>query len=117
VPGARATQNEQLVEKLKAAHGASRSTYRSPKIYRQLRQQGEQVNHKRVARLMKEHGSRAKRVKKFTPTTDSRHSLPVAEKVLGRHFRVPCPEAVWTSNITYIWTAEGWLYLVLFLDL
>jgi putative transposase len=117
VPGARATQHEQLVEKIKAAHGASRSTYGSPKIYRQLRQQGEQVNDKRVARLMKEHGIRAKRVKKFTQTTDSRHSLPVAENVLGRHLRVPCPDAVWTSDITYIWTDECWLYLVVFLDL
>lgn len=117
VPGTRATQNKQLVEKIKAAHGASRSTYGSPKIYRQLRQQGEQVNHKRVARLMKEYGIRAKRVKKFTQTTDSQHSLPVAENVLGRDFRVACPDMVWTSDITYIWTDEGWLYLVVFLDL
>ncbi len=117
MPGARATQNQQLVEKIKAAHGASRSTYGSPKIYRKLRQQGEQVNHKRVARLMKEHGIRAKRVKKFTQTTDSRHSLPVCENVLGRDFRVARPNEVWTSDITYIWTDEGWLYLVVFLDL
>ena len=116
-PFTRATQNARLVEKIKAAHGASRSTYGSPKIYRQLRQQGAQVNHKRVARLMKEHGIRAKRVKKFTQTTDSRHSLPVAENILGREFRVARPDAVWTSDITYIWTAEGWLYLVVFLDL
>jgi transposase InsO family protein len=116
-PGMRAMQNERLVEKIKAAHGASRSTYGSPKIYRQLRQQGEQVNHKRVARLMKEHGVRAKRAKKFTQTTDSRHSLPVSENILGRDFRVARPDAVWTSDITYIWTDEGWLYLVVFLDL
>lgn len=66
---------------------------------------------------MKEHGIKAKRVKKFTRTTDSRHSLPVAENVLERNFWVMRPDEVWTSDITYIWTDEGWLYLVVFLDL
>ncbi|MCA1593700.1 MAG: IS3 family transposase [Acidobacteria bacterium] len=117
MPGTRATQNERLVEKIKAAHGASRSTYGSPKIYRQLRQQGEQVNHKRIARLMKERGIRAKWAKKFAWTTDSRHSLPVAENIPGRDFRVARLDAVWTSDITYLWMDEGWLYLAVFLDL
>jgi transposase InsO family protein len=116
-PSARAEENERLVEKIKAAHAESRARYGSPKIHRLLRREGERVNHKRVARLMKEHGIRAKRAKKFTRTTDSRHSLPVAENVLGRKFKVERPDKVWTSDITYIWTDEGWLYLVVFLDL
>jgi len=106
-----------LRERLKAAHAASRSTYGSPKGYRKLRHDGETVNHKRVERLMKEHGIKAKRVKKFTWTMTYRHSLPVAANVLARNFSVARPDAVWASDITYIWTAEGWLYLTVFLDL
>jgi len=116
-PSARDAENERLMEKIKATHAGSRSTYGSPKIYRKLRRDGERVNHKRVARLMKEQGITARRVKKFKRTTDSRHSLPVAENILARDFKATRPDAVWTSDITYIWTDEGWLYLVVFLDL
>lgn len=112
-PSQRATENERLVEKIKALHARSRRTYGSPKMYQSLRRTGEIVNHKRVARLMKAHSIRAKRVKKFRVTTDSRHSLPIAENVLARNFTVSRPDEVWTSDITYIWTNEGWLYLVL----
>jgi putative transposase len=62
-------------------------------------------------------GIKAKRVKKSRRTTDSGHSLPVAENVLARDFKAMRPDEVWTSDITYIWTEEGWLYLVVFLDL
>jgi putative transposase len=114
----RAQENERLLMKIKALHSTSRATYGSPKIYRRLRQQGERVNHKRVARLMREHAIRAKRVKSFrTATTDSRHGLPVAENLLARQFTRTRPNEAWTSDITYLWTAEGWLYLVVFLDL
>ena len=116
-PSSRAAENELLVEKIKAIHSASRRTYGSPKVYRRLRRDGEQVNHKRVARLMRNHDIRAKRAKKFRHTTDSRHSLPVADNVLARNFQTARPDEVWTSDITYIWTDEGWLYLVVFLDL
>jgi transposase InsO family protein len=116
-PSARATENERLMEKIKATHTTSRATYGSPKIYRKLRRDGERVNHKRVARLMKEQGIKAKRVKKFKRTTDSRHSLPVAENVLACDFTATRLDEVWTSDITYVWTAEGWLYLAVFLDL
>jgi putative transposase len=82
-----------------------------------LRRDGEVVNHKRVERLMREAGIRAKRARKYKRATDSRHSLPVAENVLAREFTVARPNEVWTSDITYVWTLEGWLYLVVFLDL
>jgi len=114
---ARDQENERLLEKIKAAHAKSRGIYGSPKIYRELRREGLSVNHKRVERLMKEEGIKAKRVKKSRRTTDSRHSLPVAENVLAREFTASRPDEVWTSDITYVWTAEGWLYLVVFLDL
>src|SRR5947209_14042400 len=66
---------------------------------------------------MKEEGIKAKRVKKSKRMTDSRHSLPVAGNALAREFKATPPNEVWTSEITYIWTAERWLYLVVFLDL
>jgi len=114
----RTRENERLLKEIIAIHGASRATYGSPKIHRRLRQQGERVNHKRVARLMRENAIRAKRVKKFrVVTTDSRHNLPVAENVLAREFTVARPNQVWTSDITYVRTTEGWLYLAVFLDL
>jgi putative transposase len=116
-PSRREGENGRLVEQLKAAHGESRGIYGSPKIHRLLRREGERVNHKRVERLMKEQGIKAKRVKKSKRPTDLRHSLPVAENVLARDFTAKRPNAVWASDITYIWTAEGWLYLVVFLDL
>ncbi len=116
-PSARAQENERLLAKIKAVHKESRRTYGSPKVYRQLRREGEPVNHKRVERLMRENELTAKRVKKLRRTTDSSHSLPVAENVLERNFSVARPDEVWTSDITYLWTDEGWLYLVVFLDL
>jgi putative transposase len=116
-PSQRAEENGRLAEKIKAAHAASRGIYGSPKIYRCLRREGERVNHKRVERLMKEEGLKAKRGKKVRRTTDSRHSLPVAENVLSRGFKTARPDEVWTTDITYVWTVEGWLYLVVFLDL
>jgi len=113
----REKQNRQLKEKIKQIHLASRSNYGSPKIYQKLRQDGEVVNHKRVERLMKEEGIRAKRVRKFKATTNSGHKLPVAENVLNREFTVDAPNKAWAGDITYIWTDEGWLYLAVFLDL
>lgn len=116
-PSAREKKNERLVEQIKAAHAQSRGNYGSPKIHQKLRRDGERVSRKRVARLMKAHGIEAKRVKKSRRTTDSRHSLPVAQNVLARQLRAARPDEVWASDITYVWTAEGWLYLVVFLDL
>jgi putative transposase len=116
-PSPRAAENERLLKQITVLHNQSRQLYGSPKVYRCLRREGERVNHKRVARLMRDNALRAKRVKKFVRTTDSRHGLPVFENVLDRNFSVARPDEVWTSDITYIWTAEGWLYLVVFLDL
>lgn len=116
-PSARDQENERLLGKIKAAHAGSRAVYGSPKICRLLRRDGEQVNHKRVERLMRDNGIQAKRVRRSRRTTDSRHSLPVAQNVLGRDFTAERPDEVWTSDITYVWTGEGWLYLAVFLDL
>jgi putative transposase len=101
-----------LPERITAIHDESRRTHGSAKVYQKLRRDGARVNHKRDERLMREHELRAKRVKKFRQTTtDSHHSLAVAENVLGRNFSVARPDEVWTTDITDIWTDEGWLYL------
>jgi putative transposase len=113
----RGQENDQLLGKIRALHLESRSNYGSPKIYRRLRQDEQKCNHKRVERLMRENEIRAKRVKKFKATTDSRHSEPVADNILDRGFKVGEPNRVWVSDITYVWTDEGWLYLAIFLDL
>lgn len=116
-PSPRVAENARLLTQIKAIAAEGRGHYGSPKVVRRLRRDGEAVNHKRVERLMRENGICAKRVKKFVRTTDSRHSLPVAENVLARRFSAARPDQVWTSDITYVWTDEGWLYLVVFLDL
>jgi putative transposase len=116
-PAARSTENERLSGQSTGIHAASRMTYGSPKVYQKLRQEGEVVNHKRVERLRREHGLRAKRVRKFKRTTPSRHHLLVAENLPGRRFQVERPDAVWVSAVTYVWTAEVWLYLAVFLEL
>jgi transposase InsO family protein len=71
----------------------------------------------RVARLMRASGIRAKTVKKWRTTTDSAHTHPVAPNTLNRQFAVAEPNRVWAGDITYVWTAEGWLYLAIVLDL
>lgn len=117
-PSPRAAANDKLLKQIEAAHVASRGTYGAPKIYRHLRRGGEQINHKRVARLMRTNAIRSKRVKRFrVVTTNSRHGLPIAENLLARRFTATRPDEVWTTDITYIPTNEGWLYLVVFLDL
>jgi putative transposase len=100
-----------------AAHRASRGRYGSPRVYRELRAQGHTIGRHRVARLMRAQGLRARRPPRCRRTTDSRHHLPVAANVLARQFAVSRPNAAWVSDITYLWTRQGWLYLVVILDL
>jgi putative transposase len=110
----RERDNERLLSKIPSIHKESRQNYGSPKVYRRLRRQGEGCNHKRVERLTREGGIRARRVKKFKVTTNSCHNEPVAENLLNRGFKVREPDKAWVSDITYVWTAEGWLYLAVF---
>lgn len=114
---ARRREDRQLAVHVAAAHGASRKRYGSPRVYRELRAQGHEVGRHRVARLMREQGLRARRKRRFQCTTDSRHGLPVATNILDRRFTVTTPNTAWVSDITYLWTREGWLYLVVILDL
>jgi len=113
----RSQSNCKLTEQIRGLHRQSRHTYGSPRITRELREAGEVVGENRVARLMRLEGIRAKTVKKWKATTDSRHKLPVAANTLNRQFTVQKPNRVWAGDLTYIWTEEGWLYLAILLDL
>jgi putative transposase len=94
-----------------------RRIYGSPRIHEELKAQGQRCSRKRVARIMRENGLRARQKRKFKATTDSGHELPVAPNLVGREFTVESPNRVWMSDITYIWTMEGWLYLCIIIDL
>ena len=102
---------------IRIAHKSSRKTYGSPRVHQQLVRDGEGCGEVRVAKLMAANGIRARQKRKFVVTTDSKHDHPVAENVLGRQFEVNEPDKVWGSDITYIPTDEGWLYLSGVLDL
>jgi putative transposase len=113
----RGMKNRLLVDRIKTIHKRSRNTYGSPRVHVQLVAEGELCGRGRVERLMRVNGIRAKQKRKFVVTTDSKHDLPVAENILEREFHVEEPNTVWSSDITYIPTDEGWLYLAGVLDL
>jgi len=110
-------ENARLVDRIKEIFEESDKTYGSRRVHRQLRLEGETCSKRRVARLMRVNGLRPKTRRKFKATTDSKHDLPVAENLLDRHFVCDGPNRVWVSDITYIWTLEGWLYLAVVIDL
>lgn len=114
---ARDAENELIKEKIKSIHRKTRQTYGSRKITQELRRKGQLVNHKRVERLMKLVGLRSKLAKKYKATTNSKHHLPVAENILNREFTATKPNMKMVSDITYLWTEEGWLYIAAVMDL
>lgn len=109
--------NEQLALQIAEIHQQSHQTYGSPRIVKALRQQGFCCNRKRVVRLMQIHQIRAKTKRRFKVTTHTDHLLPVANDLVQQNFAVSAPNRVWTSDITYLWTREGWVYLAVILDL
>jgi transposase InsO family protein len=113
----RRQQEQALREQIRTIHCDSRGTYGSPRVWRDLRDQGHGCGRHRVARLMRKDGLRAKVKRRFKATTDSRHQLPVAANLVSRAFNPEAPNRLWAGDITYIWTAEGWLYLAVVLDL
>jgi transposase InsO family protein len=113
-PSRRAQEDAALKVGIRAASG---KTYGSPRVHEDLKADGEQVGRKRVARLMQEEGLEGQRKRRFRVTTDSRHSHPVATNELNRNFTASAPNKVWVTDITYIWTREGWIYLAAILDL
>lgn len=99
-----------LFEKHKKRYGA-------PRIAKDLKEDGISCGRHRTARIMRENGLKAKAREKFKATTDSCHTLPVAPNLLNQDFKVNRPNQVWVSDITYIWTREGWMYLCTIIDL
>ena len=113
----RSAENRRLVTEIRVIHAESRATYGSPRVHATLTARGQRVGANRVARLMRASHLRAKTVKRWRATTDSSHTLPVAANTLNRQFTIEHPNRVWAGDMTYIWTAEGWLYLAVVLDL
>ena len=109
--------NQKLVIKIKTIHTQSGQSYGAPRVYNALRAQGEECNHKRIERLMRLNDIRAKQSKRYKVTTDSDHQHPPAPNLLARDFEAERPNEKWVSDITYIPTAEGWLYLAAVMDL
>lgn len=113
----RSRRNRSLAWQIRVIHERSRRTYGSPRVTAELREEGVRCSRHRVARLMRLFGIRAKAGRKFRVTTDSKHHLPVAPNRLNREFAVSGPNVAWVSDLTYLWTAEGWLYLAAVMDL
>jgi putative transposase len=113
----RAEENRRLDAAIQAAYQASKGRSGSPKITQSLRQQGWKVGANRVAKRMQQMGLRSIIRRKFRVTTNSKHPFPIAPNLLQRNFTVARPNTVWVSDATYLWTTDGWLYLVIFLDL
>jgi len=116
-PAPRVGSDAVLAAHVAAVHKRSRSTYGSPRVHAELRAKGVRVGKKRVERLMRENGLEARRKRRFRKTTDSKHAHPIAPNVVARRFRVSAPNRVWATDVTAIWTHEGWLYLAVMLDL
>jgi putative transposase len=109
--------DRQLLQLIREIFAQSHETYGSPRIYRELRARGVRCDKARVERLMRENEITPPRKKKYRVTTDSNHKNPVAPNVLQRDFTSPAPNRRWVSDITYVWTWAGWLYLAVVLDL
>ncbi len=119
-PSERARQDQRLRVYVRAAFGKSHRRYGSPRVHRQLRLHGVRCGRKRIERLMREDGLVARPRRRFRRTTDSNHALPVPGNLVARRFdvqQVDGPNRVWVSDLTYIPTREGWLYLATVLDL
>ncbi len=113
----RSRDNRALEAKIRALHAASHGIYGSPKIHRDLIDDGVRCGKNRVARIMRKAGIRSRRTKKFKATTNSRHNLPVAANLLDQDFTAETPDSVWVGDITYVPTQQGWLYLAVLIDL
>jgi putative transposase len=115
--GIKRISNDLLLANIRTVHAASKGEYGWPRVWKALLQKGIQVGKERVRRLMSQHNIWAKHKRKFRVTTDSKHNLPIAPNLLERNFTTPEPNQVWTTDLTYIQTKDGWLYLVAFIDL
>ena len=116
-PSARHREDQTITRRIREHFEASRQTYGSPRILRDLREEGIACGKHRVAKLMKQAGLCVQLPRRFQATTDSKHALPVAKNLLNQDFTASKADERWAADITYLWTGEGWLYLAVVLDL
>ncbi len=116
-PSTRALENIELTQKIKAIFDKEKSRAGAKRIAKRLNSQGVSVGRHRVAKIMRLNKWRAKAAKKFKATTNSNHHLPVAANLLQQNFTAARPNEKYVTDITYIWTEEGWLYLATVMDL
>ena len=110
-------ERSRLIPKVKAIHRQTRGSYGARRVSEELQAEGESCGRTKATTLMKLAGIEAKQKKKYRVTTNSKHNLPVAPNLLERNFEVSEQDRVYCGDITYIWTAQGWLYLAIILDL
>ena len=106
-----------LLAHIRSAFALSNATYGSPRMTRELRDDGITIGRHRVARLMRENALQARQRRRFKRTTDSLHAFPVAPNLLNQDFNATGPNQKWGADISYVWTREGWLYLAVVIDL
>lgn len=116
-PTLRALKRLELIEQIRGVHQESRGIYGSPRVHRELLDRGVKVCENTVAKVMKQQQIRSKIKRRFVVTTDSAHALAPAENLLDRQFDVALPDRVWCSDITFVPTDEGWLFVALVMDL
>lgn len=113
----RAIEDRRLLEIIRFHYNKSKSVYGSPRIYKAMRKQGLMVNRKRIARLMRLNNIKAKTKKRFKVTTLQNSKAKASENLLNQNFTAFSENRIWTSDITYLWTKEGWLYLAVVMDI
>lgn len=116
-PGRKRLTDAQMLMLIQSIHAEYREIYGSPRMVRELRGRGFPASKERVERLMRENNIHARHKRRYKVTTGSKHNLPIAQNLLDRNFNPSAPNQVWTSDITYLWTDGGWLYLAIVLDL
>jgi len=118
VPTSRQEKRVAVVALIREVHERSEATYGSPRVYDELCKRGVTINRKTVEKYMKQEGITPETTRRFVPqTTDGDHDQPVADNVLDRQFTADAPDRKWVSDITYVWTDEGWMYLAGVMDL
>jgi len=113
----RQSEDMVLLAHIRARFSTSNQTYGAPRMHAELKEEGFAVGRHRVARLMRDNGLKALQKRRYKKTTDSNHGRPVAANLLDQDFACDGPDQKWGADISYIWTAEGWLYLAIVLDL
>jgi putative transposase len=117
LPSPRAQSQEAMADEIKRVFDDEKARAGSPRIAKRLNEEGHRVSRHTVAKIMRIRGWRAKAARKYKATTNSNHNLPVAPNLLAQNFEAAAPDQKWVSDITYIWTGEGWLYLAVVLEL